>query len=507
MNQFCCSTCNNPLKIKNGDYIFAYNTECCNNHISKNVEIEDILSTLKQKSFICESHKKKNIIHCFNCDVDICFLCYKESHKLHKIEYLKSLNYDQICRNSFENDLKEDKKYIESFIVELMHFKSQLNLFIDVLKSNLLKFLKFRCDLVNNTFLDNSPYINIENAKNFDKNFIEMKNLIRKFLYSDVFVKRYDNLKSIFDLMFKKGKYIENQNIKDILKCDIIPIDENYFMEKYKNKFYILEKTCEVNLKKYKFNNVFERLMNFEINKIKLKTNENIKKRLSFYILSYLGHSYQVRKTLLYEATIENLCDFTIKEIATLYDYINLFVLSEDKNLIDYEGKVSLYDKSFKSQKLVSYFGNGIEEFLKIDSITFICSAKDNFNKYIYFVKINDNNIYRIQIFNCGDKLIYFSEKKNIIFTYDTKFIYLSYFNSSKIDLELIQKIELKNIYYDLSSYPYNYFLNTTKLIKSLTSFNDESIYIGVKINKIQFLVQYKLIESELVEVSRLELD
>ena len=59
MNQFCCSICNNPLKIKNGDYIFTYNIECCNNHINTNVKLEDILSTKKPKSFICEKHKKK----------------------------------------------------------------------------------------------------------------------------------------------------------------------------------------------------------------------------------------------------------------------------------------------------------------------------------------------------------------------------------------------------------------------------------------------------------------
>ena len=61
MNQFCCLTCNNPLKIKNGDYLFSYNIECCNNHISENVDLKDILSTKKQKNFICENHKKKNI--------------------------------------------------------------------------------------------------------------------------------------------------------------------------------------------------------------------------------------------------------------------------------------------------------------------------------------------------------------------------------------------------------------------------------------------------------------
>ena len=87
------------------------------------------------------------------------------------------------------------------------------------------------------------------------------------------------------------------------------------------------------------------------------------------------------------------------------------------------------------------------------------------------------------------------------IFSYNTDFIYLTSFNDSRF--ELIQKIELKVSYYD----PFNDFINNTKLIGCLTSFNDESIYIRIKFNKKEFLVQYKIIESELVEISRIEIN
>ena len=59
MKHFFCSKCNNPLKIKEGDFLFTYNTECCNNHISSNVDLEDILSTNKEQIYICQNHKKK----------------------------------------------------------------------------------------------------------------------------------------------------------------------------------------------------------------------------------------------------------------------------------------------------------------------------------------------------------------------------------------------------------------------------------------------------------------
>ena len=242
-----------------------------------------------------------------------------------------------------------------------------------------------------------------------------MKNFIKKFLSKDVFVQKYDNLKNIFELMFKKGKYIESQNIKNILKEHIIPLDEKYFMKFNKNKFIIFEKSLELNLKKYKFNNKFEKLMNFGIDQIKIKTNENITKRLSLYMTSFSSYfPYNNKKTFIYEVTIENLCDFKIKEILALDGYKNLFVLSKDKNLVSDEVRLVLYDESFKSQKLVTYLENGIREFLKIDSNTFIYSLGEDSNIKIFLVKI-DKIIYHIQILNCGNKLVYFSEKKNII--------------------------------------------------------------------------------------------
>ena len=271
----------------------------------------------------------------------------------------------------------------------------------------------------------------------------------------------------------------------------MIPLDEKYFISWNEITFSILEKSLELNLKKYKFNNIFEKQMYFNISQIKLKSNENIKERLSLYMLSNYN-----KKTFLYEVTIENLCDFNFKEILALNGQIYLFVLSEDKNLIDNGKKLVLYDKSFKSQNLVSFLSNSINGFLKIDSNTFIYSLEEGFNINICFVK-NDKDIYQNEIFNCGHQLIYFSEKKNLIFTNDYQFIYLSNFIPSTIGLELFQKIELKDFYYHF---------NITDLIRCVTSFNDDSIYIGIKINKNLVLVQYKIFESELVEISRIEI-
>ena len=135
------------------------------------------------------------------------------------MEYLKALNYEQLIKDNFDIELKDEKIYINNFINELMHFKNELNLYIDILKSDLQKFYKFRCALINNISPKTTSYINIENVKNvFENQKKEIKNIIKSFLSCNTFTQRYDNLKNIFELMFKKGKYIENEYIKDNLK-------------------------------------------------------------------------------------------------------------------------------------------------------------------------------------------------------------------------------------------------------------------------------------------------
>ena len=218
MNHFFCSTCNNPLKIKEGDFLFSYNIECCNKHTNENVDIEDILSTKKEQEYICENHKKKIIIRCLDCKLDICLFCFKEFHNSHKMGYLKSLNYNDYEKHWLKKELDEEKEYINSFLDELMNFKNELEKYIKILKSDLQNYLKFRYDLINNISTEITSSINVENVKNLFKteNYSKLKEIIKNFLSKDVFIERYDNLKNLFELVFKRGKYIENEFIKDI---------------------------------------------------------------------------------------------------------------------------------------------------------------------------------------------------------------------------------------------------------------------------------------------------
>ena len=453
MKHFFCSKCNNPLKIKEGDFLFTYNTECCNNHISSNVDLEDILSTNKEQIYICQNHKKKNIIHCLDCKVDLCLTCFKELHNTHKMGYLKTINYNNLEKHFLELDLEEEKQYIKRFLEELKHFKNEIELYINLLNSYIQKYHKFKCELYNN-------------------------------------------------VSQKITSYIENEYIKDIYNKNIIPIDEKYSITLGNKKFNILEKTLELNLKKYKFNSIFENYTSFQIDRVELKEHKNAKKKLSLYALSYRkDNNDYYYETKLYEITIENLCDCNINTIKTYNGYINIFYLSKNNIMIDNKLKIVLYDESFKSQKLVSKEISRIIDLIKINSNTFIYSSEIEYNSYgIFLAKINNNNINNLRIMNCGKRLIYFFEKKKIIFSMDSNYIYLLNFISETP--EVIQKVRLR----DFTDEPYNSLSDHTKLIRYLTSFNDESIYLELSSSSKTFLIQYKIIEGEIMEVSRIKI-
>ena len=68
----------------------------------------------------------------------------------------------------------------------------------------------------------------------------------KNFINCNTFIKKYNYLKNIFELFLKKGKYIEEFNIKD--KYDklnndlIIQLNDDYFIEYYKEYFKIIKK-------------------------------------------------------------------------------------------------------------------------------------------------------------------------------------------------------------------------------------------------------------------------
>ena len=218
MEKFLCQECNNQLKLKRSNFIFSFNAECCNNHKKENVDLEDLLNMKKSNQDIlkCKNHKKKNIIHCFDCDEDICLYCYNNIHKEHKIEYIKNINCSPSNLYLFKNEVNNEKKVIDEFISELIQFQNRFILYINILKKNILNYHKIRLDLINNISEKEFSYIDIKNVEEiFNNDYYKKINYSLILFKTETFIKKYEHLKNIFELMLKKGKYIEEQNIKD----------------------------------------------------------------------------------------------------------------------------------------------------------------------------------------------------------------------------------------------------------------------------------------------------
>ena len=109
MEKMFCKICNSQLKINKGDFLFSYNTKCCNNHIQNNIDLDDLLYTKKVEDYKCKEHNKNKTIHCFKCDKDICLYCLNKLHKGHKTEYLNFLNSDYIKIYNFEEKIKQKR--------------------------------------------------------------------------------------------------------------------------------------------------------------------------------------------------------------------------------------------------------------------------------------------------------------------------------------------------------------------------------------------------------------
>ena len=533
MEKFLCQECNNQLKLKRSNFIFSFNAECCNNHKKENVDLEDLLNMKKSNQDIlkCKNHKKKNIIHCFDCDEDICLYCYNNIHKEHKIEYIKNINCSPSNLYLFKNEVNNEKKVIDEFISELIQFQNRFNLYINILKKNILNYHKIRLDLINNISEKEFSYIDIKNVEEiFNNDYYKKINYSLILFKTETFIKKYEHLKNIFELMLKKGKYIEEQNIKDkyneLKNINIIPINNDYYIELIMGNrntinLFIMKK-INLSSKSFKSDVIFENHLDININKIVLKKNKNIKKLLSFFLLNkerYIHNNNYVFN--IYEMTIKDLeeetINFQMKKIKLFNNDIDLLILSEDKYIIKEKRDLNLYDNLFNKQKLIDLidFNESYITSLIINENTFVYSTYINNhqnNNKIYIINIDDKFVDKYILNNCGEYFINFYENKKILFSYDNYYLYL--INFKTVIPEVIQKIEIiKN-----NERIYNKSIcDVSYLLQLLDNFNDDSsIYIKITQSNIlvdctfyfiTYLIQFKIIEGELREISKIEIE
>ena len=525
MLNYLCPSCSKQLRITNGDYIFSYNIKCSNSHNYENISSEDLLTKKSyniDSLYKCKNHKKPNIIHCFQCDEDLCFKCLKDYHNNHKFEYLKSFHLDDSEKYNLILKLNKEKKNLSTINSELLNFKNKFNLYLDIIISELNKCYQIRNDLINNISQKDISYIDYQNYKILfeDKSFNLIKENTKKFIKNETFIKKFDSLRNIFELLIKKGKYIEEKKINDKFNKikNMIPLNKGLFItlnfESYIDHYIISHfyiKIMKINSNIFstelKYDIIFEKNINI-YGEIVLKQNNDIKKELSFYIAEI---SEEI--LIIYKVTIKNLFDkkeinhnnndnFILEKVIELniFECKGVISLSENKNLIFNENKIFLYDESFNFNKIIFTDENniGLYDYLKINQELIIFS--NNWGS-IYIFKIDEDLIDKKKLINAGLKILYFSDKKKILFIVNKNKIYLINFNIAFP--EIMQTVQINS--------SFEYCFNDTNILKNLYFFNDENIFIEFeeKIFKnssyfnMKYLIQYKIIDNELTEISR----
>lgn len=534
LRSFLCPNCDELCKVNNGDYLFSYNIECLYGHKQTNLEQEFLLMKrkVKQNIFKCKNHRKKNQIHCYTCNEDICILCFKDMHQNHKYEYLKNLKLG--TREEYNNNynLNKQKEILQIFLTELNAFQAKFDLYIDILKEKLKKQNEFKFELFKNISENNFSFIDIENFNINSKNDIykKMEDFMEKFINQNTFLEKYEYLKNILDELIKKGKYIEEKKvvnrINNYIDLNLMPLNnDNLFVQCKKNyisnnsEITIFQEIIDKDRENYDYIPIISKNFPFIINKcpILLENVPKIDNETSFYCISDNSViKLMIKKQL--EIGEDPKFDCIINIFNTLATTA-LTVLTKDKNIVFKSNQnIILYDDNFSienakelNQKLPGEFST-VENVLTIDKNSFIFTIK-NFNSTepnIYLIKVDEDSLYKI---NTNDltplPLFYMNQKKILIsFCYEYKYnnikdnnnFYITLINFNVEKPEIVQMININ--YYDIS-----------KKVFYFNCFNDDSFYFPIckqtynkeMFYKVIYISQYKLIKGEFREVSRIK--
>ena len=534
LRSFLCPNCDELCKVNNGDYLFSYNIECLYGHKQTNLEQEFLLMKrkVKQNIFKCKNHRKKNQIHCYTCNEDICILCFKDMHQNHKYEYLKNLKLG--TREEYNNNynLNKQKEILQIFLTELNAFQAKFDLYIDILKEKLKKQNEFKFELFKNISENNFSFIDIENFNINSKNDIykKMEDFMEKFINQNTFLEKYEYLKNILDELIKKGKYIEEKKvvnrINNYIDLNLMPLNNhNLFVQCKKNyisnnsEITIFQEIIDKDRENYDYIPIISKNFPFIINKcpILLENVPKIDNETSFYCISDNSViKLMIKKQL--EIGEERKFDCIINIFNTLATTA-LTVLTKDKNIVFKSNQnIILFDDNFSienakelNQKLPGEFST-VENVLTIDKNSFIFTIK-NFNSTepnIYLIKVDEDSLYKI---NTNDltplPLFYMKQKKILIsFCYEYKYnnikdnnnFYITLINFNVEKPEIVQMININ--YYDIS-----------KKVFYFNCFNDDSFYFPIckqtynkeMFYKVIYISQYKLIKGEFREVSRIK--
>ena len=535
LRSFLCPECEELCKIQSGDYLFSYNLECSQGHKQTNLNQEFLLKKrkIKQNIFKCKNHRKNNIIHCYTCNEDICFLCYNDLHQNHKFEYLKNLKLGTREEYNSNYNLNKQKEILQIFLTELNNFQIKFDLYIETLKSQLKNQNEFKTELIKNISENNFSFIDIENFNMHSKNdtYKKIEEFIEGFINKSTFIEKYEYLKGILNELIKKGKYIEERKIvkriNNYIDLDLMPLNhDNLFVQCKKNyitnnsEITIFQELIEKNEQKYDYKPLITKTFPFIINKcpILLENVPIIYNETPFYCISdnsvikilLIKNHTRIGQNPKYECIIN---------IFNVFKTSALTVLSKDKNILfDSDRNIILYDDTFSNQtsqilnqKIPGEYST-IDTTLTLDKNSFIFTVKkfNNTEPNIYTFNLEDENIYKINTNGLTPLPLFYLKKKKLLISFcceykynnikANNYFYISLINFAVAKPEIIQMININ--YYDIS-----------KKIFYFNCFNDDSFYFPIcqqtynkeMFYKVIYISQYKLIKGEFREVSRIK--
>jgi hypothetical protein len=444
------------------------------------------------------------------------------------------LTLDSRAKYDNEFNLNKLKQIFQIFVTELNNFQSKLNLYIDIFKSQLKKQFEFRTELVTNITANSTTYIDIENYKmhSVSETYNELDKKINKFISKISFLEKFDCIKDICEELIKKNKYIEgkkiNNRINDYINLNLTPINNNdLFIQLKKNyianvsELTIFKENKEINSDKYTYEPLLSKSFPFIINKGPILIDNKNKEENSFFCLA---NNSVLKVTVLNDKSDHNNIEIG-EENNFIINIINvdkvkaLVYLTIDKNIIfDTEGKIFLYNDLFKNGKFIGKTNrifNIVDNSLKIDENTFVYTLKNDtkINTVIYTMYITDedtDNIYEIQTNELTPMPIIYIKEKKILLSLCYKYKYNNikennYFCIGLIDFssDTPTMFQIINInYYEIS-----------KKILYFNCFNDDSYYFPITqptyknemFFNVIYIAQYKFINGELMEVSRIK--
>ena len=512
-----CTQCNQIPFIKYDKQNYTISTECNNNHIFKNIPLDQFILDLnkniseknneeeknKLNDSVCNIHQEKFINYCNTCKINLCMYCDYTKHESHDIKIFFPLI------SNLESNLKETKlkfEYLNEFIDKIEDWREKMNEkilgFEKIIKNNILliRLNTMNIDLKNINYQILQNFFEFSDFKNenihFFKEFLSAKNFIRKGKILMNILKLYEIKNNNIDNKEEEKKdLINNIEVKSTMMQSAYPF--NYFSlkdEKFKDN--LIGLISDENIKIYSIskNNLdFEMQEKLVINESKninylttleLKNNKNINN-----IIICVENFTKIIKILIEE---NNIIGYEEKKIFIFNNILKKVLLNQKKILACDKNTISIYDNNLdkieKEEEIYNFKkineikveeGIIINDIINIDEkeIVSIQNKEKVDNKIlIYFYSLN--NYKCIKNFDININNIDLKDNDNL-----TNISYLcKMINKEILGLILMNYLFLINV-------------NNKELINTMI-FSDELYFIEKYIND-SFILNGKIINKE----------